>query len=120
MLPGTGLGDEPRLPKTPREERLTERVVDLVRTGMEKILALEIDARAAQPSRQVVGEVEPRGPPRIALEPAVQLALEARVALQPRIRALEDEQRGHERLGDIAAPVDAEMAARVRQPWRRG
>jgi len=61
VLPGTGLGDEPRLPETPREERLTERVVDLVRTGMEKILALEIDARAAQPSRQVVGEVEPRG-----------------------------------------------------------
>jgi hypothetical protein len=41
------LGDEARLLQAAREQRLPDRVVDLVCARVEQILALEIDARAA-------------------------------------------------------------------------
>jgi len=45
VLPGAGLGDDARLPHAPGEQRLAERVVDLVRAGMGQVLALEVDRR---------------------------------------------------------------------------
>ena len=41
VLARTGLGDDAPRAQPPREQRLTERVVDLVRAGMREILALE-------------------------------------------------------------------------------
>ena len=60
VLPGSGLGDHPRLAEPPREEHLAERVVDLVRAGVAEILALEVDALAR---RQPFGKGQGRGPP---------------------------------------------------------
>ena len=51
VLPGAGLGDDPPLAHALREQRLAERVVDLVRAGVREILALEEDARAAERHR---------------------------------------------------------------------
>ena len=47
VLPGAGLGDDPPLAHAHGEQRLAERVVDLVRAGVREVLALEEDARAA-------------------------------------------------------------------------
>ena len=46
VLARAGLGDDPLLAEAPREHRLAERVVQLVRPGVEEILALEIQALA--------------------------------------------------------------------------
>ena len=48
VLAGAGLGDDAPLAHALREQRLTERVVDLVRAGVRQVLALEEDPRAAE------------------------------------------------------------------------
>ena len=64
VLPGAGLGDDAPLPHAPRQQRLTEAVVDLVRAGVGQVLALQIDPRpAAEGGAQVRREVERRRPP---------------------------------------------------------
>ena len=50
VLPCAGFRDDAPLAHPLREERLAERVVDLVRAGVREILALEKDARAAERS----------------------------------------------------------------------
>ena len=57
VLAGAGLGDDALLAEPPREHRLAERVVELVRAGVEEILALEVDALAG---REPLGERERR------------------------------------------------------------
>ena len=52
VLPGAGLGDDAPLAHADGEQRLAERVVDLVRAGVRQVLALEEDARAAGRCRQ--------------------------------------------------------------------
>jgi hypothetical protein len=52
VLPRSGLGDHPALPHPFGEQRLAERVVDLVRAGMRQIFALEQQPRAAERRRQ--------------------------------------------------------------------
>jgi hypothetical protein len=63
MLPGAGLGDETGLLEAAREQRLADRVVDLVRAGVQQVLALEIHLRAAEPLRQRAREVRRVGRP---------------------------------------------------------
>ena len=44
VLAGAGLGDDPLLAEPRGEHRLAERVVELVRAGVEQVLALQVDA----------------------------------------------------------------------------
>ncbi len=46
VLPRTGLGDDAALSEPNGEERLADRVVDLVCPGMEQVFALEQDSLA--------------------------------------------------------------------------
>ncbi len=46
VLAGAGLGDDPPLAHPHRQQRLAERVVDLVRAGVGQVFALQEDARA--------------------------------------------------------------------------
>ena len=48
VLAGAGLGDDAPLAHAPRKQTLAQAVVDLVRAGVQQILALEVDPRAAQ------------------------------------------------------------------------
>ena len=60
VLAGAGLGDDPRLAHALGEQRLAERVVDLVRAGVVEVLALEPDL-AARRLAEPLGVVERRG-----------------------------------------------------------
>ena len=43
VLPGPGFGDHSPLAHPPRQQRLAERVVDLVRAGVVQVLAFQVD-----------------------------------------------------------------------------
>jgi hypothetical protein len=46
VLPGAGLGHEPRLAHALGQQRLAEHIVDLVRTGVVEVFALEQQSNA--------------------------------------------------------------------------
>ena len=114
VLSSAGFRNQPRLPHAPGQQRLPQYVVDLVRTRMVEVLALQIDFCAAQFARHPFREVETAGPARIIVEQGGQLPLERFVPLAALIRLLQFDDRVHQRLRDVLAPVDAETAFRVR------
>ena len=129
MLAGAGLGDDPRLAEAPGEQRLAERVVDLVGAGVGEVLALEVEADrgdrvaaarrpAAAPGARPPGDGLARGGRRgrgrrAAGEPASsssQLRPEPRVVAERVVGRLELLERAHQRLGDVAAAEVALLA----------
>ena len=60
VLARAGLGDDALLAHAPRQQALAQRVVDLVRAGVQQVFALQVDLRAAQRLAQPLGEVERR------------------------------------------------------------
>ncbi len=48
VLARAGFRDDAPLAHAPREQRLPQAVVDLVRAGVQQVFALEVDPRAAQ------------------------------------------------------------------------
>ena len=113
VLARAGLGDDALLAHAPREQNLAERVVDLVRAGVEQVLALEIDFRAAEFLGQAFGEVERRGPSGEVLQQRGEFRLERGVAAGAFVFVGEVAQRSHERLGHEHAAVGAEVAVGV-------
>jgi hypothetical protein len=53
VLAGAGLGDDARLAHALGEQRLAERVVDLVRAGVVEVLALEVERIFLEPGRKI-------------------------------------------------------------------
>ena len=124
MLAGTGLRDDPGLAQTPREQRLTEGVVDLVRPRVGQVLALEVEAQVrdpgtspsggpggvtCQPDRlgpdglsEAVGAVEGGRTTREMRQQVAQLGPEHRVLAEGVIGGLELFERGHQRLRHVA------------------
>ena len=51
VLARAGLGDDALLAHAPRQQRLAQAVVDLVRAGVQQVFALEINLRAARAFR---------------------------------------------------------------------
>ena len=124
MLAGPGLGDDPGLAEPPGQERLAERVVDLVRAGVGEVLALQVEAQArdraaygvARPTAawraarlvrhrvgQAIGTIERRRTPGEPCEEVAELGPEDRVLAERVVRGLEPLERGHQRLGHVAA-----------------
>ena len=121
VLAGAGLGDDPGLAEAAGQQRLAERVVDLVGAGVGQVLALEVEADgrdgrgrgavAGEPApasardgrREAVGAVQRRRP---AGEPRQQLAQvrpEHRIVAERVVRGLELVEGRHQRLGHVAA-----------------
>ena len=113
VLARPGLGHDPRLAHALHQQRLAERVVDLVRTGVTEVLALQVDA-AAEPLREPRGEAERGRPPDVVTQQAPQLGLEIRVAARRLVRELQLVQRLHQRLRHVAPAVRPEVTGGVR------
>ena len=129
VLAGTGLGDDPRLAEAPCEQCLTERVVDLVRSGVGEVLALQVQAEARDDGDvtitwaghgvgsgrgcgkadgfgpdglgETVGTVERSRPPGKGREEVAQFGPEDRIVTDSLVGRLELLQGGHECLGDV-------------------
>ncbi len=107
MLAGAGLGDDPPLAHPLGQQRLAERVVELVRARVVEILALEIHAAPGvrrQPARAIQRR---RAPSEVAQQP-VQLATIRRILASLHPRMLQLGEGGHQRLWDILPAVAAE------------
>lgn len=61
MLAGSSLGDDALLPETDGQQCLANRVVDLVRPSVGKVLPLQVDVGSARVLGQAGCEVEGRG-----------------------------------------------------------
>ena len=110
MLAGAGLGDDPLLAHAQREQRLADRVVELVRAGVAEVFALEVDVGAAEVLAQPGGGVEGCRPADEGAPVAGQLELELRVGLGLVPHVLELLERAHQRLGDILAAEGSKPA----------
>ncbi len=108
MLPRAGLGDDPLLAHPLRQQSLAQRVVDLVRPGVQQVLALQVDLRAAQFLGQPLGKVERSRPPRKVPQQVIQLRLEFRVRLRQLVLVLQLQQGSHQRLRHIPPAINTE------------
>ena len=114
MLAGAGLGDDAALAHAPRQQHLPEHVVDLVRAGMVQLVPLKVELGAAEVPGQPLGEVERARPPDIMVKVVAELGVEVRIVLRRVVSRLDLQDQRHQRLGDKAPAVKAEMALRVR------
>ena len=115
MLAGAGLGNDPALPHAPRQQRLADGVVDLVRAGVGEVLAFQVDARAAGVRREARREIHGRGAPHVVAQQRAKFGEERRVRQGGFARGVEIQQRGHERLADVPPAERAEVAGSVGQ-----
>ena len=107
MLARAGLGDDAVLAHAPREQRLAEHVVDLVRTGVREVFALQQHAQP-EPLRQPPALGDRRRPARVAREQRRVLGAERVVVPRGAELGFELLERGHERLGREPAAELAE------------
>src|SRR3954454_7652576 len=108
MLTRTGLGNDAALAHALRQQCLANAVVDLVRAGMEQVLALQIDLRAAKVLGQAASKKQRRGPSGKLLQQVLQALTEAPVLACVLIGALQLVKRRHQRFGNVLATELAE------------
>ena len=94
-----------------REQHLAEGVVELVRAGVEQVLALEPDLRSRAGIAEPASVGHRRRPARELGEPAIELGRERRIGEGACHLGLELLERGHERLRHVGAAVAVEAAA---------
>jgi len=110
MLARAGFRDDARLFHLNGKKALADGVVDFVRAGVEKIFALEVDARAAKMRGEAFGELERCGAAGEILEEIVEAGLESRIGFGLFVDALEFKEGHHEGFRDVAAAVGAEAS----------
>ena len=113
VLSGAGLGDDPLLADALGQQGLPEDIIDLVRSGVVEVLALEQDPGATGLGREL-RHVGQRGRPAgvVAQQPG-QLAGEVRVGLCGGERRRQVVQRGDQGFGDEPATVATEVPGGV-------
>ena len=109
MLAGAGLGDDPALAEASREHGLPEGVVQLVRTGVEEVLPLQVQTLAGGEPLRPCERRRATGERSAEL---VQLGLEALVGLRLAPSCLELVERRDQRLRDVATTVGSVQAGR--------
>ncbi len=107
VLARASFRDDARLLHLRSEQALADGVVDFVRAGVEKVFALEVNARAAKMLGKAFGKLQWRGTACEIFQQIVEACLERGVGLGLFVDAFEFEQRHHERFRDIAAAVGA-------------
>jgi len=113
MLAGAGFGDHAPLAHAPRQQRLADGVVDLVRAGVVEVFALEVDLRAADLAAQSCGVIDRARAADEVLQFVLELGHEFGVAAVAGVGGFKFMQRVDQRFGDESAAVGPEMPAGV-------
>src|SRR5439155_15328089 len=113
VLAGPRLGDDARLAHAPRQQRLPDTVIDLVRAGVVEVLALQIDPGTAGLTRQPFGKGQGGWAAHIVLQVVVKLPLKLRVLTGVFIMFGELPQRVHERFRNEATAIRAEATLSI-------
>src|SRR5579864_1958952 len=113
VLSGARFCDDALFPHAPRQHRLAQAVVDLVRAGVQQVFTLDIDSRAAQLFSQPPREIERGRTSGVGMEQLVQFRLKCRIFARFEERALQLFERRHQHLGHVAPAVRSEMSAGV-------
>ena len=108
--PGPGLGNDPLLAHPLGQQPLAQGVVDLVGPGVVQVFPFEIDLGAPQRLRQMLGEIQRRGPAHVIFKQPGQLLLKLRIPPDPAIRLLQLQQGRHQGLRDETSAELTEMA----------
>ena len=108
MLAGARLGDDSALPEPPREQGLAERVVELVRAGVEQVLALQVEALSG---REAFGKRQRRGAAAVGAPERLQLVPERRMGERLAPAGPELVEGRDQGLGNVAPAVLAVGAA---------
>jgi hypothetical protein len=113
MLAGAGLGDDPCLAHAFGEQDLADAIVDLVRSGVIELVALEVDLGAAEVFGQPFGEIHRRRTSGVVRVEILQLRAEGRIGLRlgPFLFQLQDQR--HQRFGNETAAENTEHALLV-------
>ncbi len=110
VLACAGFRDDAFLAHAAGKDDLAQHVVDLVRTGMVQLVALEINLRASQPLGQPLGEIERTGPAHVMFPEIVHLGPEIRIGLGVLIALFQFQNERHQRLRHEAPAEIAEPA----------
>ncbi len=113
VLTRAGLGDDAALAHALGEQALAERVVDLVRAGVEQVFAFQKNARAARVFRQARGEAERRRPTGVIALEFVEPGFETAVAQRGAEFLREFFERRDQCFRDETAAVVAPKALRI-------
>ena len=111
VLACPGLGDHARLAEPLGQQRLSENVVDLVRTGVVEVFALEEDPSAARVGGEARHFGERRGPSGVRVEKSAQLELERGVGHRLFVDRRELVDRGDERFRHVPPAELAEVGS---------
>ena len=114
MLARAGFGDNPLLAHAQCQQRLAQAVIDLVRTGMQQVFALDVDLCATQAFAEAFCVVQRRWPPRVGMQQMVELFMELGVLLRFVVGPLQFFERRHQHFGNVAPAVGPEVPASVR------
>ena len=114
MLSCSGFGDDPALSHPYRQQRLPERVVDLVGAGVVEVFALQEDACPARNGRQPHCFMNGRGAADVVLQQAVELRVKTGILARGEVGAPKLLDRLDQRLWNKSSAELAEIAARIR------
>ncbi len=109
MLARARLRDDAGLAHPHREQDLAQAVVDFMRAGVIELVALEVDLRAAKVLGQPLGVIERARPAGIMGVEVFKLGMERGIVLGLRIGSLKLKDKRHQRFGDEASAIKAEM-----------
>src|SRR4029077_9433292 len=114
LLACASFRDDTRLAHFHCEQALADSVIYFVRAGVEQILTLEVDARAAKVGREARSKLQRRGTAGEILQEIGEIGLKAGICFCGFVGALEFEQRHHKSFGNVAAAVGAETSGSER------
>jgi hypothetical protein len=114
MLSRAGLRDDPVLAHSLGEQSLAQAVVDLVCACVQQVLALQVNACAAQLFGEPLGIVERCRTPRVIVKQIVQFRLERGILPRFQERILQFLQRRHQHFRNELSTVGAKVPTACR------